>query len=822
MSGTNLPDLGSPPTRLDPELRKWLVKAGEHIRELRGFTGDVAGQAGSGGGGGGTVVIPGAPPPAPAPGPADPPDLTPPPTPSGVAVTAGLNAIYIETDAPTFTQGHGYARTLVYGAKYPGTGPLPTFSSAVLVHEFIGEIGSFPSDLGTQWHIWVKWLTEDNVPSSIASGGTNGHVATTGKIGNADLGPLIVEAGNLASGAVTAAKLAAGAVGLTAFAAGLTPVEIVATLPASGNYSGRTVVLTTDGKLYRYIAGAWTKAVDGADLVANSITTGKIAAGAVTADQLAAGAVRTNKLLVAPSVGGFVNADPLVQDSQAWTFANVSGAVPAYYPNFNGGPGLNSAWDKNDGGCAYIFGPRFAISADRTYEIKSTLYLWASSSATFYLLVAFYDAQGNLLLGSSFPGGWPGVGDRHYYGRINQTLAVGYNTYTHKFGANASSAIPAQAAYAQVGVLGSYNNAAGRWSWGGAQVREIIPGELIVDGAITATKIAANAIAVGTAAIQNGAIVNAMIANATIDSAKIASLAVSKLTAGSLSIGAFIQSSGYIPGVTGFRFDGNGFAELGAAAIRDQLTASQIAAWTITAGRAIIADGTINTAKIEDASITNAKIGDTIQSVGYSPGVSGWFIRKSDGFAEFGAASIRGKLAAGNIAGSTVVGGVYNSYFFALSGGQAVVNQSFTSGIELTLDQPLSGGDYSVQGSITGYLGVITNVSFAGGGGTYMVELAMVFDLQLWNGSSWGTVGQGVYDLQQDIILTGNQTFRFPFHATIDGLQSGLASYSKARILVRVGAGGFKQLAVNGGGAKTDALSSITMFMKDSLRQFPN
>ena len=331
MSGTNLPDIGSPPTRLDPELRKWLVKAAEHIRELRGFTGDAAGQAGSGGGGGGgsVVIIPGAPPPAPAPGPADPPDLTPPPTPSGVVVTAGLAAIYIETDDPTFTQGHGYARTRVYGAKYPGTGPLPTFGSAVLVHEFIGEIGSFPSDLGTQWHIWVKWLTEDDVESSIPSGGTNGHVATTGKIGNADLGPLIVEAGNLASGAVTASKLAAGAVGLTAFAAGITPVEVVATLPASGNFVGRTVVLTTDGKLYRYTGAGWTAAVASGDiagqlldtqiaaLAASKITgqltnaqlqsiaaaklTGQIVGtqitdGAISTPKLAAGAVTANEI----------------------------------------------------------------------------------------------------------------------------------------------------------------------------------------------------------------------------------------------------------------------------------------------------------------------------------------------------------------------------------------------------------------------------------------------------------------------------------------------------------------------------------------------
>lgn len=63
--------------------------------------------------------------------------------------------------------------------------------------------------------------------------------------------------------------------------------EIVATLPTTSNFTGRMVFLTTDGKLYRYTSGAWTKAVDGADIQANSILTNSIAAGQITAAKLA-------------------------------------------------------------------------------------------------------------------------------------------------------------------------------------------------------------------------------------------------------------------------------------------------------------------------------------------------------------------------------------------------------------------------------------------------------------------------------------------------------------------------------------------------------
>ncbi len=65
-------------------------------------------------------------------------------------------------------------------------------------------------------------------------------------------------------------------------------------------------------------------------------------------------------------------------------------------------------------------------------------------------------------------------------------------------------------------------------------------------------------------------------------------------------------------------------------------------------GQAKIANGTIVTANIGDGEISNAKIGNFIQSTNYVAGTSGWHINKS-GTAEFGAASIRGQLTASQI-----------------------------------------------------------------------------------------------------------------------------------------------------------------------------
>jgi hypothetical protein len=81
---------------------------------------------------------------------------------------------------------------------------------------------------------------------------------------------------------------------------------------------------------------------------------------------------------------------------------------------------------------------------------------------------------------------------------------------------------------------------------------------------------------INSAYIANGTITNAKIASAAIDDAKIVSLTASKLTAGSIAVDSFVQSSNYIAGTQGWAIHGNGAAEFSAAAIRGQLTASQI------------------------------------------------------------------------------------------------------------------------------------------------------------------------------------------------------------------------------------------------------
>lgn len=103
-------------------------------------------------------------------------------------------------------------------------------------------------------------------------------------------------------GSITAAKLAPNAVTKEKFFTGLTPVEVLPALPSTGNYAGRMVFRTTDGKLYRHTgspsgSAGFTAAVPTTDLLGQithtQISTPNLAAlsanlGTVTAGTLTA------------------------------------------------------------------------------------------------------------------------------------------------------------------------------------------------------------------------------------------------------------------------------------------------------------------------------------------------------------------------------------------------------------------------------------------------------------------------------------------------------------------------------------------------------
>lgn len=282
------------------------------------------GGAGSGSGTGGGAYVP---------------DLTKPPTPTGLTAVAGFSNVLAEWTAPSYTVGHGNKQTNIYATKQPASdATLYTISDAVRVDVVPGamDVRALVSDLGIKWRIWIRFESVDGVESDPA-GGVNGFVVTTGKVGTADLNDAIIEAAQLADGSISASKFTAGVEPVTIISSGSLPTtKSTSTIFYGGKlyrWSGTAYVFTTPtsdltgtvsdaqiaGLAASKVTGTLTDAqlaaisaakvtgqivatqiTDGSittsKLFAGSVTTAKIAADAVTANEIAAGAVTASEI----------------------------------------------------------------------------------------------------------------------------------------------------------------------------------------------------------------------------------------------------------------------------------------------------------------------------------------------------------------------------------------------------------------------------------------------------------------------------------------------------------------------------------------------
>lgn len=582
------------------------------------------------------------------------PDFTPPPTPTGLSVSAFLITLVVNWDQPSFTEGGGYDSTVVYAAVVPSSGPQPTFAQAVPVGSSSTSAFAYSTTTGTKVAFWIKNQSKAGVRSTLPAGGTNGVQAQTGVINGVDLAPGLIDASKLADGSVTAAKLAAASIDNTKLANGLQTVKVITgTLPAT-NVSN-VIFRTDDGKLYKWNGATYTAATLAADvqgqltdaqiaavgaakltgtlnttqigpntvqtanlaaaavtaaqiaadtitaaniaanaitaseLAANAVTAGKIAANAVTAGtiaaaavsaaQIAAGAITTDKLLVTGR-GAALNDDPSTSDASAWIGVNAGFQIATINDGVAGTTSMRSPSGQYGGAVSR----HFALDPTKAYRVRAQVRN-VGGDGIFYLLVSLWDSNGSEI---------PGDGSFWFYPASGVIPPAGFTIYTGVFGAGTARPFPALARKMACGVLLNYIvPTTGYMEAQDLRIEQVMDSSLIVDGAITATKLAAGSIAVGTAAIQNGAIVNAMIGAAAIDSAKIADASItSAKIANATIVGADIASATIAT------------ANIAAAAI----TSALIANAAIT--NAKIGNLEVDSAKIANLTIGTGKIGD--------------------------------------------------------------------------------------------------------------------------------------------------------------------------------------------------------------------
>lgn len=201
-----------------PRLRQKLEALREAVQKLMGLRGDADRaavrwgdvRAGKVGGSGNTTVIhvvtPGD---GGGSGGAYTPDLTMPPTPTGLMVTPTPAHVIVEFDAPIYAQGHGHKQTNVYATTQAAddVDDLP-LASAVRVFSAVGPltIVALPSEPFTKWRVWIRYESNDGVESNPA-GGAFGAMAVVPALGDSieDGGIDDIKVANL-----SAAKLTAG------------------------------------------------------------------------------------------------------------------------------------------------------------------------------------------------------------------------------------------------------------------------------------------------------------------------------------------------------------------------------------------------------------------------------------------------------------------------------------------------------------------------------------------------------------------------------------------------------------------------------------
>lgn len=593
---------------------------------------DAAGSASPGtGGDGGPVYVP---------------DLTKPPTPTGLNATAGISSVLIEWGAPVYSAGHGHKQTNIYATKQPaGDETAYTFANAVRVDTAPGALTlrAMTSDPNIKWRIWVTWESVDGIESDPA-GGAAGVVVTTGQ----DVANLLA----VLNQQISSSQLA------TALATKISLIDAPSTTAGSVNarvktetdarvaaiaqeVSDRNTAITTGvntAKAYTESWGYSKAATDSAIASAGtSIRTDFAAADATTLTQ--AQTYTVNYTYAKSAVDGALSS---MSSSLTSAFTTADTAT------------LNSAKTYADGAIStYAYSKAQTDSAIAT----STNTVSARLNNGGDINEAIVQAQSTATAAGSV-----GTHLSALY-TLRVQLTQGGRTVVGGFGISGSASGSAGPTI-DFGVRADkFWIGAPEGSTGVADVQPFVvqTTDQTVNGVLVPKGVYMDA-----AYIKNVTAIVARLGSAWIDDAKIANLSAGKLTAGDGTVGGTLKSTNYVGGSSGWILRPDGYLEASGAVIRGTVYASA---------------GTIG---------GNQLGADYIQSATFGAG-SGWQL-KSNGTGQIGGITVGGtNVRAGQTAYDTGTG------FYLGADGRFSLGKS--DGSKLTFDP--STNTLTVSGNIT-------------------------------------------------------------------------------------------------------------------------
>ena len=480
-----------------------------------------------------------------------------PPVPTNFSVAPAYSQNILSWDYPRYSN-HSFSE--IYGHDSDVIG------DAQLIGVSTGRVYIDPVGSGVSRYYWIRHVSQSSVLGPFNSGtGTLGQTAL-----NVDMLLDELEA----------------SIPAVAFAAGLEPISVVSTLPAVSGYTGPSIVLlSTDGKLYRFVDGAWTAAVPTVDLTGtiaslqiadDAVTNAKIAIDAIQGDVIAAGAITettiaadavTNAKIAIDAIQGDVIAAGAITETTiaADAVTNAKIAIDAVRANVIEAGAITSA----------------KIAADAITATK------LADDAVTNSKIAVDAIQANVIEA----------------GAITETKIGDSAITTAKIDANAITAAKIDAGAVTATEIASNAITSAKIDAGAVTASEI------ASNAITAVKIDAGAIT--TAKIDANAITAAKIDAGAVTATEIASNAI---TSAKIDAGAVTASEIASNAITAVKIDANAItsAKIDTGAVTateiasNAITSVKINAGAVTASE--IASNAITAVKIDANAITSAKI----------------------------------------------------------------------------------------------------------------------------------------------------------------------------------------------------------------------
>lgn len=134
------------------------------------------------------------------------------------------------------------------------------------------------------------------------------------------------------TGQIVESQVAAGAISTAKFAQGIEPVTIVSALPTVTGYAGTKVVfLTTDGKMYRLVGGAWTASVQAVDIT-GQLVSAQIADAVITTAKFAQGIEPVSVVSTLPVVAGYAGPKVVLLTTDGKLYRLVGGVWTTSLP----------------------------------------------------------------------------------------------------------------------------------------------------------------------------------------------------------------------------------------------------------------------------------------------------------------------------------------------------------------------------------------------------------------------------------------------------------------------------------------------------------